>query len=706
MKPSEDTSNTIDHPGSLQGTVGLSFFDFCAKLKGKILFWSIPAIIITAVYLHRSEFGGRLSIPPNFDDVVYLQDGLKRLVVWETSGFEAFRSLWHRDQPHSPGSTLQAMISFAILGPSAWAPYASNVIFVLLLFLLFDFLTGAIPGWKRACLFVLLLGPPMLRNMIVEFRPDLPSSLLLACGIILVLHGEFFWQPRWYQALAGIALGLSLWMKPTAFAASIGIVLGVFGLAVILEFILRFRQTSRRRIFVGLLLGWGTFALIGLPYVLANAKSYITYMRMAFYGPEKPIEDFQGSFFENLRYYWDGSGAEYMVGRGVISGCFLLFIGSLIFLWMVGPRKILFKYLAYFCVLMVLFAGPTYMPVKTPFFGSNFQVLTLLLAISVMAGCCRRLPKLGALISIAFAFHIFVASPKYLPMFYPSSRFEYLNEASDELPRDLSNFISSSRPANLLITSEDWINSWSLNFSFLQKGYPYVDTSVLLRKSSIEAYPTRLGMMDLVIASEPGNPDPLQPLPCNQVLEETLAQVRGREEFSPIGHVALHNGKGYSLFGKTNPFFGFVWDDSLFPVATLPGLGSPTFAGQNKGDSVLLAYHTPQDFHLNLDLKMMSELAAQRVHVSLNGSEIAVFDLPEAGKWCSYMFDLPPTLLLPGASRNCVNFNYEATGPDTTVALRSPVYFQEIRIRPVSAGLWGASRGGLAACRPSFISAQ
>ncbi|MEJ0000315.1 MAG: hypothetical protein WDO13_14835 [Verrucomicrobiota bacterium] len=616
---------------------------FWAELKRALLIWLAPTVVVTAFYLHYSAFGGRLAIPIIYDDLDYIGDGLKRLLFLENEGLISFLYNWQQDQPHSPFSTLMALVGFGLFGPHSWAPYAMNGLVLLLFFVAFHFLTEGLVWWRRAILLVPLLTPPLAANIIVEFRPDLAGSLLLACGILLTFDGRFFWQRWWRQALVGLLLGLSLWVKPTAFVAEIGTVLGLFFLAVAIELLMRFRQTSVWRIGSGLFIGLGIFALVGLPYVLQNAKDYIGYMKYAFYAKEKPIASFTGPWLDNLRYYWDGPAASFLVGAATVWWCFAIFLAAFAYLLWKGSREIILKGLAIVLVLAVLFAGPTSMPVKTPFFGSNFQMLSLLLLVGVLAEAMRRLPLTGLAVALVAGFGIAGTTAKNLPFIPSSPRFEYLRRAYADLV-DLMPDLAVPGHENVVVTSLSDIDNYNLMLGLMEKGYTGFSARPLMMQSHVRAFPSLLATTDMVIASEPGNPNMDGDFPSNKVQEETLTQTRARDEFLPVAHILVHNGKGYCVFLRSAPFFGFIWDYGLFPGVLLKD-GTAGYAGDNDGNSVRLFYPVPGDLHLNLDLSLKSPSAGQVVHVALNGAEVGTCAPKVPGEWTDALLDLPPALI-------------------------------------------------------------
>src|ERR1700738_4738276 len=94
---------------------------------------AVGSLIVTAVALSRSFTDGRLAVPMTHNDVNYFIEGIQHIASVRKNGFlpqfindAFFHSL------HAPLATYQAMLSYAIFGINDWAPYVSNIVFVVI----------------------------------------------------------------------------------------------------------------------------------------------------------------------------------------------------------------------------------------------------------------------------------------------------------------------------------------------------------------------------------------------------------------------------------------------------------------------------------------------------------------------------------------------------------------------------------------------
>src|SRR5579872_7458107 len=92
------------------------------------------SLLLLAVAMSSSFYNGRLASPITHNDVNYFIDGIQHLNLLHTKGFLALVDDFIHGSLHAPTSTYQAMLSYLLFGITDWAPYASNIILVVLFF--------------------------------------------------------------------------------------------------------------------------------------------------------------------------------------------------------------------------------------------------------------------------------------------------------------------------------------------------------------------------------------------------------------------------------------------------------------------------------------------------------------------------------------------------------------------------------------------
>jgi 4-amino-4-deoxy-L-arabinose transferase-like glycosyltransferase len=187
--------------------------------------WFVIFVIVSAAYaanvIQWSLRFGRLGMDPVFDDVGYLIDGLQRLNVLDSAGFHAFCRTFVQSPPHSPWSTLLALIAFALIGVHDWAPYFLNALLVFFLLCLVWDIVDQEDTLARVAItsVVLLLQLPF--QAILEFRPDFAVALFTAGFSVLLLKMGVYEMEKAVELrgyfFAGLLAGLAYLTKPSFF---------------------------------------------------------------------------------------------------------------------------------------------------------------------------------------------------------------------------------------------------------------------------------------------------------------------------------------------------------------------------------------------------------------------------------------------------------------------------------------------------------
>lgn len=191
------------------------------------------AIAVSVVYLRMSELAGRLSQDLAYDDVSYAVEAAARLEKGFTSGIGAFLLSLVQDPPHSSFSTLLATVGLLVGGYHEIAIYATNSVLLVLVawFLARQF--GAAGVGTVTWIVAAFLFSPLAYTAIHDFRPDIALGFATAAmvwwfslGLARGEHRAFTW--------AGFAFGASLLVKPTFFAHTLALALGLTGIHLML----------------------------------------------------------------------------------------------------------------------------------------------------------------------------------------------------------------------------------------------------------------------------------------------------------------------------------------------------------------------------------------------------------------------------------------------------------------------------------------
>src|SRR3954462_14352714 len=85
-------------------------------LATRVLLLAIPAAAFTLLVVQYSLRRGKLLVPPTFDDVSYLKDGLSRLDAFYRGGFLGLLVQFPKQPAHSPLAAFLAVSGFALFG--------------------------------------------------------------------------------------------------------------------------------------------------------------------------------------------------------------------------------------------------------------------------------------------------------------------------------------------------------------------------------------------------------------------------------------------------------------------------------------------------------------------------------------------------------------------------------------------------------------
>src|SRR5512145_632571 len=127
--------------------------------------------------IQYSRSYGRMLVGPLYDDVVYLDEGLRYAQLAQTQGAWALVQEAVRRPPHSPFATSIALVSFLFCGPAEWAPYALMGLVVLAVVLAADRLLVDLPPHARVAGVLFVLTFPIVGTLPYHFRPDATAGL-------------------------------------------------------------------------------------------------------------------------------------------------------------------------------------------------------------------------------------------------------------------------------------------------------------------------------------------------------------------------------------------------------------------------------------------------------------------------------------------------------------------------------------------------
>lgn len=342
---------------------------------GEISFILLLTVIFTSLNIAYSSLYGRLSAPPTYDDIGYLNGGLTLLDAGYNLGigawlFNTFTQTWH-----APITTLQACLAFAIFGKELWAPYALNGIYLFLLIIAIRREMPSMPLIAFSGLLIGLLAWPIMGSLIIEFRPDIPTNLFIALGSWkLAKNNSRIWSDECKNCRNVWTLSwpflFALWLKPSFSPVTIGMWCSVWGILSVSHVLspknpsVCIRKIAASFFFCTLLL-----FLCFAPYLIKSGDHLVKYFIDNVFSKNQDIWSLPLSLTDNLKYYLTGEGGKVTMGwwMPIASATSLLALTRAAY---IRDYKSILVGGLYGSFAFVSWVGMTYLKNKSPWFGS------------------------------------------------------------------------------------------------------------------------------------------------------------------------------------------------------------------------------------------------------------------------------------------------------------------------------------------------
>lgn len=270
---------------------------------------------VTAGALSKSNLIGRLANPITHNDIGYVLDGIHRLLYVEVNGFWAEVAHLFREPIHAPLAGYQAALGFYIFGFHDWAPYATDIVYLLVFLGTGAALLRGAPNLVVIGGLAAAAAMPLAFTTVSEFAPEIPLGLFTALGVLLTLRIRMFDRATRERALAGLCFGVGFVGKPSSFVFVPIVVCATLGVVFLRDVILagQIRNAGRAIYQCGLQL----VLSLWLPalYMVPNFSDFWDYFYTALFDTEN-VKAFgaERSIKGHVLYFLTGPGAEYMFG--------------------------------------------------------------------------------------------------------------------------------------------------------------------------------------------------------------------------------------------------------------------------------------------------------------------------------------------------------------------------------------------------------
>jgi hypothetical protein len=354
-------------------------------LKNLAIFILSIAIVtfVTTLALRRSMQSGRLSIPPQYDDVTYL--------YWSQSVLHAaprqsiFATAYQILDQHSPLTTLFGFVGYSLIKAGDIGPYIVAAIHLTLFVFACVLVLRRLPAMAIIGIACAIGAIPALPNFAAEFRPEPAWASLTAVSVIAFFALDIFDAARIKQIGLGLLVGLAVISKPTTSPFTI-IVLGTAFLASGLVYYHEKRiggsPPPLRVIVTGAATLWAAALLVIIPIGAIIGRQIYDYIMWVM----RDISDQFGSregFVDQSLFYSFGIGGQQMLGRAlpVLLAIWGLGFGYVVLL----RRSTLPRIFALFVVVLISYAIPSASAVKSVWFSSAFDAIFIITTVYLIA---------------------------------------------------------------------------------------------------------------------------------------------------------------------------------------------------------------------------------------------------------------------------------------------------------------------------------
>jgi hypothetical protein len=527
------------------------------ELATRVLLLAIPAAAFTLLVVQYSLRRGKLLVPPTFDDISYLKDGLSRLDAFHKGGFQALLEQFPKQPAHSPLSALLAISGFALFGVHDWAPYAANGVIILTLLVFADYLTRGMSLGAKVAAMLFTLTAPIASQCIYEFRPDMGAGLLTTIALVLLLEDSFIASTPRRRLAVGLIVAVALWAKPSVFPVTLALTLITLTVVTLRDLYLQ-RGIEARPGFRAYARAWLQVLVpaivLPVPYFLVNGRGIVNYLKANVFGSNQHIWKFHAGWDSHLLYFASGWGGQVMLGRHLEIMAGVLLVGGAVALLRRDKARVVML-VAFATVLAATYLGPTTNPIKTQFLATPFAFLLIsgsLLTFRYVAALPveRRFASLRLLLPMALCLGLWWART---PAWWgapsgPAAAARY--QCVNDVHHGLTSHAPPGRSRVLIGVIGPLINGDLLSYLDMKDGEVHFEFFGDSTNPELSRYTALLKSADFVVLGDPDNPEDPQPFACNAILGQTLPLTRSHPDFRLVTTAPNGAGKNYYVFQR------------------------------------------------------------------------------------------------------------------------------------------------------------
>jgi len=553
------------------------------------LLWLCVAVGLTGWAVQRSAQVGRLAAPPRYDDINYFNAALRWLHRWSELGPVDALLAFLQDPPRAPFPELLAAGSFAIGGVDLAVPYLASFFIPWVALLWVSRFASRATTIERLLIGLYVCTIPLLTVGVTQFRPDPFWGIVLGGAMGLLLTERMVGATARHLIAVGASFGAACLIKTSTFpVTAIALITGVV-LGAIADRWARPADWSWRAAMRSALIICATAALVALPYYALAWRKIFGYLYINALGRDVYIWLTPGDWWYHLAFYSFGGAGVTMFGyQGpvllslVVAGI----VAALSKARAVGAqsREPLVRLVAFTLGIGVLYALPTIVPTKSPYFGAAFGAGLIFLAVYSVVPLIENLPQRVGRVPLATGALVLLVAAGASAFRWPLAEgrsgdpmLADLTRLHEELVGALRTLPPTPAPRRLWVTAPAPITAGALQWMVDREGLA-VRVIHDNREPYLPALMRKFTDVDLVFAQEEGGVHlsrwAHKRMPAARMQGEILRALRERGDLRIIATLREPGGKELYLFQRVRTGAGLAQDSEITcrPGAIVAGI--------------------------------------------------------------------------------------------------------------------------------------
>jgi hypothetical protein len=375
------------------------------------------SLLLFAVAMSGSFYNGRLAAPMTHDDVNFFVEGVQHLNLLRTEGFLPLVGDFLSSSLHAPIPSYQAMLAYTLFGIADWAPYASNLIWLLIFLGFAGYLLSDSPVAVLVAAMASLVALPLSSNTITEFAPEVVCSLFTSIGAVLMVRLPLIDAPLRARLPAAFFFAFAFLAHPTAFPFTLIALLASVGLAFLRDVVwtAKFKQIPSG---IGYSL-LNVLLSVWLPalYMVPRYEDYSNYFYDAVFNAAHRGIWYAGMSGLHLGFYLFGPAGQFMFGDKLLVYAGIICLG-IAAAWQNKDRQLSARQAELLVLAFVFWMVPSLSAARQYLFASAFGFLIAFMTVLALQSIYQAVRGVrgGAIVLVLGGFLLALYRPSGLVM--------------------------------------------------------------------------------------------------------------------------------------------------------------------------------------------------------------------------------------------------------------------------------------------------